>query len=194
MIRTFLFCLALILSPAVVWGDELTKLDLDRLFSDLYLKEGEKRVEAGELPQGRFFLKESTTKDPQNARAYNLAGIVEVKAGRMEAAETYFLLANTADPKCSECRQNLGSIFLARGKPDLALMAFYRVLLDESYHTPWLPLYGTAVAYLRKGNYDRAVEMFKRVLKYVPAGLDGEIRAKINRTLYLKNRKEITKR
>ncbi len=61
MIRTFLFCLALILpacaladrSPALVWGDELTKIDLDRLFSDLYLKEGEKRVETGELPQGR---------------------------------------------------------------------------------------------------------------------------------------------
>ena len=55
MIRTLLFCLALILSPALVRGDELTKLDLDRLFSDLYLKEGEKRAEAGELPQGRFF-------------------------------------------------------------------------------------------------------------------------------------------
>ena len=202
MIRTFLFCLALILpacaladrSPALVWGDELTKIDLAQLFSDLYLKEGEKRVEAGELPQGRFFLKESASKNPLNARAYNLAGIVEAKAGRMEAAETYFLLATTADPECSECRQNFGNIFLARGKPDLALMAFYRVLLDESYRTPWLPLYGSGVAYLKKGNYDRAVEMFERVLKYIPAGLDGNIRAKINRALYLKNRKEIINR
>ena len=194
MIRTLLFCTAFIFSPALVHGNELTKLDPDRLFSDLYLREGEKRVEAGELPQGRFFLKESTTKNPLNARAYNLAGIVEARAGRMEAAETYFLLATTADPECSECRQNLGNIFLARGKPDLALMAFYRVLLDESYHAPWLPLYGSGIAYLKKENYDRAVEMFERVLKYVPAGLDTEIRAKINRALYLKNRKEIIKR
>jgi tetratricopeptide (TPR) repeat protein len=184
----------LILCPALARGDELTKLDLDRLFSDLYLMEGEKRVEAGELPQGRFFLKESANKNPLNARAYNLAGIVEVRAGRMEAAEIYFLLATTADPECSECRQNLGNAFLAGGKPDLALIAFYRVLLDESYHTPWLPLYGSGMAYLKKGNYDRAVEMFERVLKYFPAGLDGEVRAKINRALYLKNRKEITKR
>ncbi len=51
MIRTFLFCLALILpacaladrSPALVWGDELTKIDLDRLFSILLSKGGREK-------------------------------------------------------------------------------------------------------------------------------------------------------
>jgi len=182
---------ALLFSPAGLWAGDLTEQELNRLFSNLYLKEGERRVEAGELPAGRFFLRESTEKDPLNARAYNLAGITEVRAGRMEAAEAYFTLAATSDLNCSECQQNLATVFLARGKPDLALMAFYRVLQDEKYPTPWLPLYGSAMAYMKKRNYDLAVEMFDKVLKYVPSGLDKEIRAKINKALYLKNLKEV---
>lgn len=190
-----IICSLLTLSPpSILDGGELSQIELDRLFSDLYLKEGEKRVEAGELPQGRFFLGESAAKNPLNARAYNLAGIVELKAGRTEAAETYFTLASTADPRCSECLQNLASTFLARGKPDLALMAFYRVLKDPNYRTPWLPLYGSGVAYMKKRNYDQAVKMFERVLKYVPAGLDKEIREKINRALYLKLKQEESKK
>lgn len=109
----------------------------------------------------------------------------------MEAAEAYFTLATTSNPNCSECQQNLATVFLARGKPDLALMSFYRVLQDEKYPTPWLALYGSGMAYMKKRNYDLAVQMFEKTLKYVPAGLDKEIRAKINKAFYLKNIKEV---
>ena len=193
MTATAILVLILFLYPSKPWAGDFTEQELNRLLSDLYLKEGEKRVETGELPAGRFFLKESTEKDPLNARAYNLAGIAEVRAGRMEAAEAYFTLATTSNPSCSECQQNLATIFLARGKPDLALMAFYRVLQDEKYPTPWLALYGSGMAYMKKRNYDLAIEMFGKVLKYVPAGLDKEIRAKISKALYLKNIKEVKK-
>lgn len=193
MTAAAILVLTLFLFPSTLRAGDFTEQELNRLLSDLYLKEGEKRVETGELPAGRFFLKESTEKDPLNARAYNLAGIAEVRAGRMAAAEDYFTLAATSNPNCSECQQNLATVFLARGKPDLALMAFYRVLQDEKYSTPWLPFYGSGMAYMKKGNYDLAVQMFERTLKYVPAGLDNEIRAKINKAFYLKNIKEVKK-
>lgn len=184
-----IFALLALIPPPGFAGD--LDLKLDKLLSDLYLKEGEKRVERGELPSGKFFLHESAEKDPFNARAYNLAGIAAVRSGRLKEAEAYFELATTADPLCAECRQNLASVFLARKKPDLALLAFYQTLRDPKYKTPWLPLYGMGLAYMAKRDYDRAVAMFDRVLNYTPKGLDGEIRAKINEAVYLKNRERL---
>ncbi len=116
-----------------------------------------------------------------------------MRLGNLKSAETYLTLATTADPDCSECRQNLGTVFLARGKYQLALLTFHRVLQDKSYPTPWLPLYGSGMAYMKRNDYDRAIQMFEQVLEYVPAGLDLEIKQKIDRALYLKNQKGLAR-
>ncbi|MEY2689012.1 MAG: hypothetical protein RL375_3210, partial [Pseudomonadota bacterium] len=108
---------------------------------------------------------------PTRADAWTLLGILDKRAGRLEAAETAYRRALDLQPAYGDAWNNLGNLLKEQGRRDDALAAYQRAVALAPASAE--PMHNLAVALEHFGDWDLALAAFSRTLELDPTHLDG---------------------
>jgi len=103
--------------------------------------------------------------DPDNATLNHQAAVVLRNLGQYELSLKYFRKSLELDPKFSEARNNMGTVYLIMEKWDPAIACFQETLGDLLYKTPQYAYNNMGYAYYMKGDYDKAIECYKQAIR-----------------------------
>jgi len=109
-------------------------------------------------------LLEAVKLDPDNVDLNHQIAIVLRNLGQYDLSLKYFQRTLTLDPKFSEARNNLGTLYLLMEKWDAAIACFKEAINDILYKTPQYAYNNMGYAYYKKGDYDRAIECYHQAL------------------------------
>jgi Tfp pilus assembly protein PilF len=118
----------------------------------------------GDARGGLAKLLEAVKLDPDNAELNHQIAIVLRNLDQYELSLKYFQRTLALDPKFSEARNNLGTLYLLMQKWDAAIACFKEAISDILYKTPQYAYNNMGYAYYKKGDYDRAIECYKQAL------------------------------
>jgi len=114
-------------------------------------------------------LLEAVKLDPDNVELNHQIAIVLRNLGQYELSLRYFQRTLTLNPKFSEARNNLGTLYLLMEKWDPAIACFKEAVSDILYRTPQYAYNNMGYAYYRKGDCDRAIACYKQALSSSPS-------------------------
>jgi type IV pilus assembly protein PilF len=118
----------------------------------------------GNLRAGLAKLLEAVKLDPDNVDLNHQIAIVLRNLGQYDLSLKYFQRTLTLDPKFSEARNNLGTLYLLMEKWDAAIACFKEAVGDILYKTPQYAYNNMGYAYYKMGDYDRAIQSYKQAL------------------------------
>ncbi len=127
----------------------------------LYLREGR----YAEALREASLAEKINSKDPE---VYNLKGLIFMAQNEMIKAETNFKKAIWMNPKYSEALNNLGALYLVKGKYDAAIKYFEMALSNPFYSKPFTALTNMGWAWYKKGDAKKAKEYLLKALNYNP--------------------------
>jgi Tfp pilus assembly protein PilF len=110
-------------------------------------------------------LLEAVKIDPDNVELNHQIAIVLRNLGQYDLSLKYFQRTLTLDPKFSEARNNLGTLYLLMEKWDPAIDCFQKAVADILYKTPQYAYNNMGYAYYKKGDYARAIESYQQALR-----------------------------
>ena len=111
---------------------------------------------------------EALRRDPGDSRANNAYGLLLMRRGRFDQAETYFraaidrLTARNPNPYCSEAYMNLGLCLRYQGREDEAYDAFFKATWTAAEQET--SYYHIACIDCKRGDYALALEHVERSL------------------------------
>jgi type IV pilus assembly protein PilF len=106
--------------------------------------------------------------DPEDARIYNLFGLVYAMLGEDPKAEQNFQRALAMAPQDSEIRHNWGWYLCSTGRPREAIPEFERALANPLYKTPETALINAGRCSLAFGDLNGANNYFRRAQATAP--------------------------
>ena len=118
----------------------------------------------GNLRAGLAKLLEAVKLDPDNVELNHQIALVLRNLGQYELSLKYFQRTLSLDPKFSEARNNLGTLYLLMEKWDAAIACFKDAVGDILYKTPQYAYNNMGYAYYKMGDYDRAIHSYKQAL------------------------------
>lgn len=118
-------------------------------------------IRQGKLPAAEQQLRLALKKNPRDARALNLLGVVRQKQGRFLEAEAQFQKAIEADPKFMDAYSNFGSLCAEEGRIDDAIIVFERALSLQPAGTK--AKVALAALYQRKGEYEKSLKTIEQI-------------------------------
>jgi Ca2+/Na+ antiporter len=117
------------------------------------------------------FMRDCATKSPNKYRpSYNL-GTALGQAGQLMEAEKALLNALRIKPGDSLAHNQLGNVYLLAGRPEQAFR-FYRTAY-ESDATNYEAMFNLATLYMRRGDRQKAIELFRRFVDTAPSYFAG---------------------
>ncbi len=105
---------------------------------------------------------------PDDPFLQNDLGLCYLAKDDPEQAIVHFKRALELNPDYSPAKNNLGSAYIALQEWDKAIACFEEASRDLLYATPFFPLSNLGYVYFRKGDYDRAIEYYRRALRLKP--------------------------
>ena len=130
---------------------------------------GNALVSEGKSRAGLGKLLEAVKLDPDNVELNHQIALVLRNLGQYELSLKYFQRTLTLNPKFSEARNNLGTLYLLTEKWDPAIACFKEAVSDILYRTPQYAYNNMGYAYYRKGDCDRAIACYKQALSLSPS-------------------------
>jgi tetratricopeptide (TPR) repeat protein len=128
----------------------------DSPLAQIELLIGQKR-----LDEAKAKTTEEIHRNPSNADAYNLLGMIEGDLQDYVAAESSFRSALKLKPDSTRTRNNLGSLYVAENKVDLGEKAFREVLRIDPRNRD--AHYNLGVLLMMKGSPKLAIPQFQQV-------------------------------
>jgi len=110
-------------------------------------------------------LLEAVKLDPDNPEVNHQLALVLRDVGQYDLSLKYFQRTLTLDPKLTEARNNLGTLYLLTEKWDPAIACFKEAVGDMLYKTPQYAYNNMGYAYYMKGDYDRAIASYQQALR-----------------------------
>lgn len=110
-------------------------------------------------------LLEAVKLDPDNVDLNHQIAVVLRNLGQYDLSLKYFQRTLTLDPKLSDARNNLGTLYLLMEKWDPAIDCFQKAVADLLYKTPQYAYNNMGYAYYKKGDYARAIESYQQALR-----------------------------
>ncbi len=101
--------------------------------------------------------------DPQDAEAWNNAGVVWQKAGKLDDARRFVNRAIVLDPNYAQAFFNLGNLAGLQGEPDVAAAAYQRSIDLNPDHLPSYTNLGRLLQ--ASGDLDRAAGLYREVIQ-----------------------------
>ncbi len=135
--------------------------DLDGLFFRARL-----HIEAKEYEKASQLLMSVTGDAPTRAPAYYFLGIAKLGTGQMVEARVALTKATELRPNWITPRLDLANLLLVIGEDRLALQEAQKILKTDPTHRS--ALYTAAGALYKKGDYEKALELFQRIQKHYP--------------------------
>jgi len=158
-------CLSLCLVLACLVGCATTDPAETRKRAKALQDMGNAMVMQGDLRGGLAKLLEAVKLEPDNVDLNHQIALTLRDLGQYELSLQYFQRTLRLDPKLSEARNNLGTLYLLMEKWDAAIACFKETLNDILYRTPEYAYNNMGYAYYRKGDYDRAIACYQAALK-----------------------------
>jgi len=113
--------------------------------------------------------------EPDNAQYHQILGAIYLYGQDYPKARQEITRALEIDPELSEARNNLGLVLLAQEQPAEAAVEFRRALANLAYPTPEIAAFNLGKAEYSLGNYEEAIEAYKRSLAILPGNFDGQL-------------------
>jgi len=109
-------------------------------------------------------LLEAVKLEPDNVDLNHQIAIVLRNLGQYDLSLKYFQRTLALDPKFSEARNNLGTLYLLMKKWEPAIACFKEAVSDILYNTPQYAYNNMGYAYYEMGDYDRAIYCYEQAL------------------------------
>lgn len=127
--------------------------------------------ERGQMDVALQELNQAVKLDPQNAKIYNVYGLVYATLGEDANAQRNFQQALAIAPNDSDIRQNWGWFLCTHGKPREAIPEFEQAVRNPLYKNPDVALTNAGKCSVEIGETRRADEYFKRALAINPVNI-----------------------
>jgi type IV pilus assembly protein PilF len=137
----------------------------DREKAQLHMQLGSSLYSQKNYPQALSELLEAERLDPNNPLIQNNLALTYLVRDKMEIAETHFKKALALDPKFTDARNNLGSLYISVGFFEKAIEELKIATADLTYSEPEKSWANLGQAYFNKGDYSAAKEAFQNSLK-----------------------------
>jgi type IV pilus assembly protein PilF len=124
--------------------------------------------ERGQMDVALEELNEAVRLDPNNARAWNIYGLVYAVLGENGKAEQSFQRALQLAPQDSDTRHNWGWYLCTHGRARESLAEFEAALRNPLYRTPETALVNAGKCSASLGNVGDAETYFRRALQVAP--------------------------
>ncbi|VAX24115.1 hypothetical protein MNBD_NITROSPINAE02-2244 [hydrothermal vent metagenome] len=127
----------------------------------------------GDLPNARGVALSASQKHPEQAKFYNLLGMIDLSANMPKGAARRFMQAIKVEPKMLDAYHNLGLAYLSMSMPEEAVKSLQRAIdLGKRPES----LYAIAIAYEKTGRAELAKKSYMEVLAIAPR--NSPLRAK----------------
>ena len=150
--------------PPAVKLQEATPKERAKLHADL----GAGYYERGRMDIALEELNEAAKLDPDDARIYNLFGLVYAMLGEDAKAEQNFRRALAMAPQNSDVRHNWGWYLCSTGHPREAIPEFQMALANPLYKTPEIALINAGRCSIALGDLAGADSFFRRAQAAAP--------------------------
>jgi type IV pilus assembly protein PilF len=144
--------------PPTVKPQEVSPKERAKLHADL----GAGYYERGRMDIALEELNEAAALDPNEARIYNLYGLVYAMLGENAKAEQNFQRALALAPQDSEIRHNWGWYLCSNGHPRESIPEFERALSNPLYKSPEVALVNAGRCSIAFGDLAGADNFFRR--------------------------------
>jgi type IV pilus assembly protein PilF len=124
--------------------------------------------ERGQMDIALKELDEAVKLDPNNARSYNIYGLVYTVLGENAKAEQNFRQALTLSPNDSETRQNWGWYLCTHQRVKESIAEFEQAVSNPLYKTPEIPLINAGRCSAMIGDAKAAEGYFRRAFTVAP--------------------------
>jgi tetratricopeptide (TPR) repeat protein len=105
--------------------------------------------------------------------AWNNAGVVWQKLGRLDEARRYVNRAIVLNPEYAQAFFNLGNVAALQGEPEIAQGAYQKAIVLDPEHAPSYRNLGRLLA--AGGDLESAAGLFRQVLKRTPDSADAHL-------------------
>ncbi len=105
--------------------------------------------------------------------AWNNAGVVWQKLGRLEEARRYVNRSIVLNPEYAQAFFNLGNVAAMQGEPEIAQAAYQKAIALDPDHAPSYSNLGRLLA--AGGDLESAAGLFRQVLKRTPGSADAHL-------------------
>lgn len=123
---------------------------------------------AGKVNEALGILERAAASQPTNAPLRSYYGQLCFLAGRNAEAEAAFTKALELDPRLTDARNNLGAVYDATGRKDLAEKEFLKVLADPIYAYPEKARLNLGLLYASQGRQPEAISQLRRAVEINP--------------------------
>lgn len=132
-------------------------------------KLGNAMIQEGQKVAGLRELKEAVDMEPGDVELQQALALGYRENGRYDLAIAHFKIALSLDPRNSQVRNNLGTVYLLKHQPDEAIPCFLDAVADPLYETPGFAWNNLGLAYSQKGEHLRAIEAYGKAIRLSPA-------------------------
>jgi len=150
--------------PAPVKLQEASPKERAKLHADL----GAGYYERGRMDVALEELNEAVKLDPDDARIYNLFGLVYAMLGENAKAEQNFQRALAMAPQDSDIHHNWGWYLCSNGRPRESIPEFEKALANPLYRTPETALINAGRCSIAIGDLNGADNFFRRAQAAAP--------------------------
>ena len=150
--------------PPPVKQQEASPKERAKLHADL----GAGYYERGRMDVALEELNEAAALDPNEARIYDLYGLVYAMLGENARAEQNFQKALSMAPQSSDIRHNWGWYLCSNGHPRESIPQFEMALANPLYKTPEVALINAGRCSIAFGDYTLADNFFRRAQLAAP--------------------------
>lgn len=134
--------------------------------AELFYTYGTQKMIDKDYTQALEALENANQLKPNDTKTLNNLGLAYYFKNRPEKAKNYILKAIKLDPKNSDARNNLASIYFKEGKIDLAEKQYKEVLKDLVYRYSYRVKYNLSLIELKRGNNEKAKKYLNEVVGY----------------------------
>ncbi len=143
-------------------GSDEAKREAWTLFQQAY-----ERQMKGELEEAVTLYKQSLSRHP-TAEAYTFLGWTYSFMGRLDEAIEECHRAIAQDPDFGNPYNDIGAYLIEKGQFDEAIPWFERAMQARRYESPAFPHLNLGRVYERKGEWQRAMDCYKKALTLNP--------------------------
>jgi len=118
-------------------------------------------------------FREATSLDPQNARFHHALGNAYLRKQQLEPAIASFKRAVELNPRFSDALNDLGVAYMNQKNWGAAIESFRRAVANPRYLNPERAYMNLGNIYHVQGQYEQAVEEYRRLIDILPQSPDG---------------------
>lgn len=148
--------------------------DVDKKKAELYFSQGTNRLMDKDYTEALKHLLEANNLEPENPLILNNLGMAYYFKGKPDIAKTFIKQSLELDPKNSDARNNLASIYFTEKNYDEAIKEYEVILADLLYNHTYRAYYNLALIYLAKNDIKKAQFNLEQSIglraDYCPAG------------------------